>query len=159
MPTNTTITPNPGLYGTVFYSSDPDTSTLETYEAAVLDLADSGFMFFNLWFGSGLHVDVAGNFRVTSIPYPPLISSGALTSGYAYVPQLLSQLTGSGSSVRTLRVTLGGAGCDPMFNNMANLFALYGSGLQNPLYANFLALQELGIAGIDLDLEPNQNTP
>jgi hypothetical protein len=160
MGTTTTITPNPGLYATVFFECNPDAATLQSYEQAASDIAGSGFTFVNLWFsGNGMHVDVAGNFRPTPAGNPAFVSGGALTSGYAYVPQLLSTLTGSGSSVKALRMTFGGWLCDNTFNCIVDLFNRCGTGPQNPLYANFMVLQELGVTGIDLDLEPGGNTP
>jgi hypothetical protein len=156
----TTTSPNPGLYATIFTASNPDAATLQTYQAAASDIAGSGFTFVNLWFSpNGMHVDAAGNFRPTPAGNPAFISAGALTCGYSYVPQLLSTLTGSGSSVKTVRMTIGGWGCDGTFNCIVNLFNLYGTGPQNPLYANLLVLQELGVTGIDLDLEPGGNAP
>ncbi len=160
MTTNPTITPNPGIYATVFYECNPDAATLQSYQQIAADIAGSGFTFVNLWFSTnGMHVDAAGNFRPTPAGNPAFVSAGALGSGYAYVPQLLSTLTGSGSSVKTLRMTFGGWGCEKTFNCMVDLFNQFGTGPQNPLYANFLVLQELGVTGIDLDLEPLGNTP
>lgn len=160
MSANTSITPNPGLYATLFVDCNPDAATLQSYQQMAADIAGSGFAFVSLWFsGNGMHVDAAGNFRPTPAGNPAFISAGSLTSGYAYVPQVLSALTGSGSSVKTVRMTFGGWGCNGTFDNIVNLFNQYGSGPSNPLYTNLMVLQEIGVAGIDLDLEPGGGTP
>jgi hypothetical protein len=148
----TTITPVPMIYASVFSACNPDGTTLQSYIAAANDLAGSGFATVNLW---QFHVDPSGNLLINAAsPGPALISGGTLQSGFAYVPQVLAALTGSESSVKTVRATIGGWGLDPTFNNMAQLVNAYGTGPENPLYQNFAALKALGIAGIDLDLEP-----
>ena len=140
------------IYASVFSACNPDSTTLQSYIAAATDLAGSGFATVNLW---QFHVDPSGNLLVNAAsPGPALISGGTLQSGFAYVPQVLAALTGSGSSVKTVRATIGGWGLDPTFNNMVQLVNEYGTGPENPLYQNFAALKALGIAGIDLDLEP-----
>jgi hypothetical protein len=160
MSANTSITPNPGLYATLFFDCNPDEATLQSYQQMATDIAGSGFTFVSLWFsGNGMHVDAAGNFRPTPAGSPDFISAGSLTSGYAYVPEVLSALTGSGSSVQTVRMTFGGWGCNGTFDRIVDLFNQYGSGPQNPMYGNLAALQAMGVAGIDLDLEPAGGTP
>lgn len=146
------ITPVPMIYATVFSACNPDDTTLQSYNAAASDLAGSGFATVNLW---QFHVDASGNLlNFVAAPGPAMISSGTLQSGFAYVPQVLATLMGSGSSVKTVRATIGGWGLDTTFNNMVQLVNEYGTGPENPLYQNFVALKALGIAGIDLDLEP-----
>ena len=77
-----------------------------------------------------------------------------MQSGFSYVPGVLAPLQASDSSVKAIRAVIGGYQLDNTFNNIVQLMSAYGTGINNPLYANLAALKALGFTGIDLDLEP-----
>lgn len=151
-----TITPVPMIYAALFTDPNPSESTLQSYLASASDLAGSGFATVNLW---QFHVSPAGDLLINAAPpippAVPMISGGSLQSAFSYVPQVLGTLTGSGSKVTTVRATIGGWGLNNTFNCMVQLINQYGTGPANPLYQNLAALKALGIASIDLDLEPS----
>ena len=150
--TQSTITPAPMIYANLFSVCNPDSTELDQSTAAATDLAGSGFVTVNLW---QFHIDGSGNLLVNAAPPgPAMISAGALQSGFSYVPGVLGTLTASGSTVKTVRATIGGWQLDNTFNSIVQLMNVYGNGPANPLYQNLAALKALGVAGIDLDLEP-----
>lgn len=139
---------NPIIYVGNFDQPYPSQVQQGQYADAVADLQGSGFTTAILW---NLHVDPLGNLRYTNAQ-TPLISDGKLQKGYGYLPELLASLTEGGSVDRVL-FSMGGWGTQTDYVNCGQLLAQYGTGMNNPLVRNLVALQAMGVSGIDMDLE------
>lgn len=135
------------LYVDTFTQPYPSPAVQNQYADWLTDLNGSGFTTAILY---NLHIDPVGNLRYTNAQ-TPLIADGKLQKGYEYLPELLASLTqGSFGSVL---FCLGGWGSEGDYVNCGNLFARYGTGTGNPVVRNLVALQAMGISGIDIDLE------
>lgn len=136
------------LYVTNDFVPNPTDAQQSQYESWAADLASSGFttlIFYNL------HIDAFGNFRYTNSQYP-LIADGKLQKGYEYLPGLLGSITAAGK-VQNIFFCLGGWGSQGDYLHAGQVIGRHGINPGNPLVANFVALQGLGVSGIDMDLE------
>ncbi|HJQ68604.1 MAG TPA: hypothetical protein VKA70_06515 [Blastocatellia bacterium] len=146
---------NIAIYVNNFGQQNPTSQQLAELQGYASALNTSGFTTGILW---ALHVDASGDFIYND--GPPMIVGGQLQSGLSDLPGLLSTVKQSGGTVNKLLFSIGGWTCESDFVNIGNLITQYGIGSQNPLYANFQALQSaLYIDGIDLDLEANSSPP
>ncbi|HEU0300006.1 MAG TPA: hypothetical protein VFR37_11140 [Longimicrobium sp.] len=137
------------LYVTNYFVPYPTSAQMAEYEAWAADLGSSGFttlMFYNM------HIDASGNFRYTNASYP-FVADGRVQEGYAYLQGLLASITAAGSVTNILFV-LGGWGVESDYLHAGQLLGRYGSSPDSPLVRNFVALQGIGVTGIDMDLEP-----
>lgn len=127
----------------------PTAAQQAEYEAWAADLGSSGFttlIFYNL------HIDASGNFRYTNAQYP-LVADGKVQEGYAYLQGLFASITAAGS-VSNIFCCLGGWGSEGDYLHAGQLLGQYGASPDSPLVRNFVALQSIGVTGIDMDLEP-----
>ena len=145
---------NPVIYVDVLGTPYPTSQQLAQMNAYVSDLSSSGFQTAILYH---MHIDAYGNFRSTNSQYP-MIVDGRLQPGFAYLPGLIQSLTGDGSSIENVFFCLGGWGSEGDYVHAGHLLAQY-PGLSNPLWRNFVALQSIGISGIDFDLEAGSPVP
>lgn len=139
---------NTVIYVGNFSSPYPSSQQQQQYAASAADLSGSGFTTMILW---NLHIDAYGNFRYTNSQYP-LIADGKLQQGYEYLPELLASILGSGT-INKVMFSLGGWQSEGDYVHCAQLINQYGTGPDNPIVRNFVALQEIGVSGIDFDLE------
>jgi hypothetical protein len=133
----------------------PETNpTLEELQGWAVQIDGSGFTVGVFW---AMHIRPNGDFVYNN--GPALISGGELQSGFAHLPALIETIKSSGN-VSQLLFSIGGWTCEGDFLNIQSLIEQYGTGSENPLYANFAALKSaLSIDGIDIDLEANSSKP
>jgi len=142
------------FYVNVFGTPYPTSQQLNQWGGSISDLTNSGVqtvIFYNN------HIDPYGTIRSTNAQYP-MVVEGKLTPGFAYLPELIQNLTAPGSSIQTVLFCIGGAGNQNDFLHAGALMEQY-PGIANPLWRNFVALQSIGVDGFDFDLEPDVYSP
>lgn len=139
---------NTVIYVDNLTSPFPSAQQQEQYATWAADLSGSGFTTMILY---NLHIDTYGNFRYTNSQFP-LIADGKLQEGYEYLPELLTSITSNGT-INQVMFCLGGWGSEGDYVHCAQLINQYGTGPDNPIVRNFVALQGIGVSGIDFDLE------
>ena len=146
---------NIGIYINNFDTQCPDQKTLAQLTGYASDIGSAGYTTGIFW---AMHLNAYGDF-IYNGGYPePMISKGKLQPGFSYLPGLCSALK-SGGNINKLYFSVGGWSCECDFVFMMDLISKHGTGSANPLHRNFRALKsELGIVGIDIDLEAKSSS-
>lgn len=136
---------NPVIYVNVFDQPFPSKEQQDQFAVWAADLSGSGFQTVILY---NIHIDAYGNIHGNA----PLVVDGQLQAGYAYLPQLIATLQNGGSVQRVL-MCIGGWGSEGDYVHAGQIMTQYGAGPESPLVRNLVALQAIGVDGIDFDLE------